>query len=105
MADLKAILESAITPTGETSAQVSLFDQIKTFGYGYPLTEIILRGYSDGWATIGRALADVGVEEDFVGILVNGRVSVILIFLYCRLERRGICVHIIENLWACMFWR
>lgn len=69
--DLKKTFEAALQSEGH----VRLVDQIKAFSAGSPIVEMITGGHIKDWSKLYGKLNEVGLGNDFSGVIVNGRVN------------------------------
>jgi hypothetical protein len=68
--DLKNTFKAAL----ESEGHVRLVDQIKAFSAGSPIVEMITEGYTKDWSKLYSKLNEAGLDQDFTGLVVNGRV-------------------------------
>lgn len=71
--DLKSTFDAAL----KTEGHIGLVDQIKAFSAGSPIVEMITGGHAKDWSKLFSKLNDAGLQRDFQGVIINGRVSVL----------------------------
>ncbi|KAG2188930.1 hypothetical protein INT44_004072 [Umbelopsis vinacea] len=68
--DLKSTFDAAL----KTEGHIGLVDQIKAFSAGSPIVEMITGGHAKDWSKLFSKLSDAGLQRDFQGVVINGRI-------------------------------
>ncbi|KAH8556358.1 UDP-glucose:glycoprotein glucosyltransferase-domain-containing protein [Umbelopsis sp. PMI_123] len=68
--DTKSMFEAAL----QSESHVRLVDQIKAFSAGSPIVEMITGGHTKDWSNLFSKLKNAGLQEDFQGVIINGRI-------------------------------